>query len=84
MEHLEIVTLSELSQTQKDSYHVFSHMQGLDLFKRYKRRRGLCGGGEGTVGAERGTREGDPGEYISKAHYMHVCKCQNETITLYK
>jgi hypothetical protein len=28
---LEIVTLSEISQAQKDKYHIFIHIQNLDL-----------------------------------------------------
>jgi hypothetical protein len=28
---LEIIMLNEISQTEKDKYHIFSHMQNLDL-----------------------------------------------------
>jgi hypothetical protein len=47
---LVIIILSEISQIQKDKYHVFFHMQHLDLKKKYKedylrRERGSAGRG---------------------------------------
>jgi hypothetical protein len=37
---LEIIMPNYISQTQKDKYHIFSHMWVLDFLKRYKSRRG--------------------------------------------
>lgn len=42
----------------------------------------LFGGGERIVGVERGTREGDTRECVSKAHGMHYVNAY-EMITLY-
>jgi hypothetical protein len=36
---LEIIILSEISQTQKDKYHIFSHMQNLEFFLNLESRR---------------------------------------------
>jgi hypothetical protein len=35
---LEIITLSEISQTQKENCHVFSHMCNLNLKKKNKKQ----------------------------------------------
>jgi hypothetical protein len=48
---LEIIMLSKISKTQRDEYHVFSHMQNLGLQEKtgHEHKRGtLCVWGRGT------------------------------------
>jgi hypothetical protein len=38
---LEIIMLSEISQTQKDKYHVFSHLQNLNITRKELNIKGI-------------------------------------------
>jgi hypothetical protein len=44
---LEFILLSKINQAQKEKYHIFSHMQNLDVMnsKGHEHRRGLWGEG---------------------------------------
>jgi hypothetical protein len=57
---LEITMLSEISQAQKDKYHVFVRMRHLDLkihIIRHDHKRGtVCGGGDQWMGGGRKER----------------------------
>jgi hypothetical protein len=45
---LETIMLSEISQLQKNKFHMFSLMCGVQIKKRHESRRGIdCGGGVG-------------------------------------
>jgi hypothetical protein len=56
---LEITISSEISQTQKDKYHVFSHIQNLDVFRRHESRRETIWERKGTRRSGREKRQGN-------------------------
>jgi hypothetical protein len=72
---LEIITLSEINQTKKYKYHVFSHIRSLDL-KTHESRRGTIWKGP-AVG--RGKIEGDVGVDMIEVQSRQVWKNPNET-----
>jgi hypothetical protein len=69
---LEIIMLSQINQTQKDKYHVFTHMQNLDLKKVIIWHD--CKSGSAYVGqlVERGKKEEDGWVSIIEVHFICV------------
>jgi hypothetical protein len=69
---LKIIMLSEISQTQRQIFHLFSHLWNLDLKQKYESKRGTIWGEWRAHRKKEGAREGDGGVNMIEIYSMPV------------